>query len=51
MKDNETHALQSLLERLVGVDGSSPVSSGVGGELLLRGALFLIALLLLEGLL
>jgi hypothetical protein len=45
------HALQTLLERLGSADGSTKVSSGVAGEVLLRGSLFLIALLLLEGLL
>jgi hypothetical protein len=50
-RDNETHALQSLLERLGSADGSISERSGVVGEVLLRGSLFLIALLLLEGLL
>jgi hypothetical protein len=51
MKQTQDHALQTLLERLGGDDGSIKASSGVAGEVLLRGSLFLIALLLLEGLL
>jgi hypothetical protein len=51
MPKQTAHALQALLERLGGDAGSSMVSSGVGLEILLRGSLFLIALLLVETLL